>query len=61
MSEKFKYIKNDYGHYRIAIDGLEFNSLRQAKVHIKNKRARARRRLNGWFKKFNTRKTLRDV
>ena len=47
MSEKFKYIKNDYGHYRIAIDGLEFSSLRQAKVHIKNKRARARRRLNG--------------
>jgi hypothetical protein len=47
MSEKLKHIKNDYGHYRISIDGLEFNSLRQAKVHIKNKRARARRRLNG--------------
>ena len=61
MSEKLKYVKNDYGHYRISIDGLEFSSLRQAKVHIKNKRARARRRLNGWFKKFNTRKTLRDV
>lgn len=47
MSEKLKYEKNKYGHYRISIDGLEFNSLRQAKVHIKNKRARARRRLNG--------------
>jgi len=47
MSEKLKYIKNDYGHYRISIDGQEFYSLRQAKVHIKNKRARARRRLNG--------------
>lgn len=43
MSEKLKYEKNKYGHYRISIDGMEFNSLRQAKIHIKNKRARARR------------------
>tara|TARA_R100001509_G_scaffold158364_1_gene123473 strand:- start:1322 stop:1501 length:180 start_codon:yes stop_codon:yes gene_type:complete len=59
MSEKLKhfekrltrygleYEKKENGHYRIFIDGLEFNSLRQAKIHIKNKRARARRRLNG--------------
>jgi len=47
MSEKLKYIKNDYGHYRISIDGLELKCLRQAKVHIKDKRVRARRRLDG--------------
>ena len=42
-----KYEKNEYGHYRIFLDGLEFNSLRQAKIHMKNKKARARRRSNG--------------
>ena len=39
-----KYEKNEYGNYRIFLDGLEFSSLRQAKIHIKNKKARARRR-----------------
>ena len=38
-----KYEKND-GKYRIFLDGLEFNSLRHAKIHMKNKKARAKRR-----------------
>ena len=38
MNEKLKYEKNEYGHYRIFLDGLEFSSLRQAKIHMnKNK------------------------
>jgi hypothetical protein len=44
MTDKLKYEKNEYGHYRIYLDGLEFNSLRQAKIHMKKKKARARRR-----------------
>ena len=52
MSENIKYVwkEDENGHYRVStvlLDGLEFRSLRQAKVHLKNKRARARRRLNG--------------
>jgi len=52
MSENIKYVwkEDENGHYRVSmvsVDGLEFRSLRQAKVHLKNKRARARRRLNG--------------
>ena len=50
MTEKLKYEKNEYGHYRILLDGLEFNSLRQAKIHIKKKKARARR-CSKWQKK----------
>lgn len=39
MNNKIKYEKNEYGHYRIFIDGLEFYSLRQAKIHMKKKNA----------------------
>tara|TARA_A100001015_G_scaffold128055_1_gene142045 strand:+ start:2569 stop:2697 length:129 start_codon:yes stop_codon:yes gene_type:complete len=36
-NNKLKYSKNDYGYYRIHIDNKEFNSLREARAHIKNK------------------------
>ena len=39
-----KWEKNEYGNYRIFLDGLVFNSLRQAKIHMKKKKDRARRR-----------------
>ena len=42
-NNKLKYEKNEYGYYRIFLNGLEFNSLRRAKTHMKKKKARARR------------------
>ena len=41
-----KYEKNEYGNYRIFLDGLEFDSLRQAKIHMKKKKDKAKRRSN---------------
>ena len=37
MTDKLKYSKNDYGHYRVRVDNKEFYSLREAKAYINKK------------------------
>ena len=36
--------QNEYGHYRVFLDGIEFRGMRQARLHLKKKQARAKRR-----------------
>ena len=42
--EKLIWKQNEYGNYRVFLDGIEFRSMRQARLHSKKKLARAKRR-----------------
>jgi pyridoxine/pyridoxamine 5'-phosphate oxidase len=42
--EKLIWKQNEYGNYRVFLDGIEFRGLRQARLHLKKKEARAKRR-----------------
>ena len=41
--EKPIWKQNEYGHYRVFLDGIEFRGMRQARLHLKKKQARAKR------------------
>ena len=38
--EKLIWKKNEHGYYRVFLDGIEFRSMRQAKVHLKKNKRR---------------------
>ena len=42
--EKLIWKQNEYGNYRVFLDGIEFRGLRQARLHLKKKEARFKRR-----------------
>jgi hypothetical protein len=42
--EKPVWKKNEHGYYRVFLDGIEFRGMRQARIHLKKKHARAKRR-----------------
>ena len=42
--EKPIWKQNEHGHYRVFLDGIEFRGMRQARLHLKKKQARAKRR-----------------
>ena len=44
--EKPIWKQNEHGNYRVFLDGIEFRGMRQARLHLKKKQARAKRRSN---------------
>ena len=42
-TEKLIWKQNEHGYYRVFLDGIEFRGMRQARLHLKKKQAKAKR------------------
>ena len=40
--EKLVWKQNEHGNYRVFLEGIEFRGMRQARLHLKAKKARSK-------------------